>query len=388
MSAVLVFTMTACTKKNGKEDSQTQTSSSEVLNGSGTQADNGAGTQNGSETDAENGGGTEAGNNAGTQNGTGPQNGQNAFFQSGMVTDTGGVNDQSFNQSAWEGLTEFKNNTGCEVSYLESKQETDYASNLDKMVDSGNTLIWGIGFAMADAISTAAEMNPDISYAIIDNGWDQVNQNMTGVMFRAQEPSFMVGYAAGLTTKTGRIGFVGGMSSDIIDQFEYGYKAGAAYAAKELGHEIRVDVMYAESFTDAAKGKSIAMKMFSDGCDIVYHASGGVGPGVIEAAKEAGKFAIGVDRDQLSLAPDNVLTSALKNVKQAVLRITEMAYRGEDLGGMEFNFGLTEDAVGIPEENPNMDPEVYEKTLAVGESIKAGDIVPPYNRETYEEFIK
>lgn len=315
-----------------------------------------------------------------------PETGKQKNFKAGMVTDTGGVNDQSFNQSAWEGLQAFREATGCEVSYLESRQETDYASNLDKMVDSGNKLIFGIGFAMADSVTASAEMNQDISYAIVDNGWDGKNTNLTGIMFRAQEPSFMVGYAAGLTTATNRVGFVGGMASDIIDQFEYGFKAGVLYAAKEQGKEIKVDVQYADSFTDAAKGKSIAMKMFSDGCDIIFHASGGVGPGVIEAAKEAGKFAIGVDRDQLYLAPENVLTSALKHVSEAVRLVTEKIYNGEEIGGMQYDFGLTEDAVGIPEDNPNLDPEVYRKTIEIGEKIKAGEIVPPKNASSYEEF--
>lgn len=309
-------------------------------------------------------------------------------FNVGMVTDTGGVNDQSFNQSAWEGLEALKANTGAEVSYLESTQETDYAPNLDKQVDEGKNLIWGIGFAMADAIITASEQNPDVSFAIIDNAYETTPSNVTGVMFRAQEPSFVVGYVAGLTTKTNKVGFVGGMKGNIIDQFEYGYRAGVDYAAKELGKEISVDVQYAESFGDSAKGKAIATKMFSSDCDIVFHAAGGVGVGVIEAAKETGKFAIGVDRDQAYLAPENVLTSALKLVNVAVELVSTEAMNGTAIGGQTYNYGLAEDAVGIPEENPNMDPAVYEKAMVVETLIKDSTIVPPYNEDTYKEFSK
>lgn len=308
-------------------------------------------------------------------------------FSAGMVTDTGGVNDQSFNQSAWEGLQSFKEKTDAAVSYLESTQETDYAPNLDKQVDEGKNLIWGIGYAMADAILTAADTNPDINFAIVDNSYDdKTPSNVTGVMFRAQEPSFIVGYIAGLTTKTGKVGFVGGQTSNIIDQFEYGYKAGVDYAAKELGKEISVDVQYAESFGDSAKGKAIATKMFSDGCDIVFHAAGGVGVGVIEAAKEAGKFAIGVDRDQAYLAPENVLTSALKLVNVAVELVSTEALNGTDIGGKTYTYGLSEDAVGIPEENPNMDSAVYDKAIEVEQLIKDGTIVPPYDKDTYKTY--
>lgn len=157
--------------------------------------------------------------------------------------------------------TSKKNNKGAKVSYLESKQESDYATNLDKVVDSGNKLVWGIGFAMSDAITKAAKANPDVSYAIVDNSYgDDTPANVTGVMFNAQEPSFIVGYIAAKTTKTGKVGFVGGIKSGIIDQFQYGYQAGVQYAAKELGKDITVDVQYAESFSDASKGKAIANK--------------------------------------------------------------------------------------------------------------------------------
>lgn len=311
-------------------------------------------------------------------------------YKVAMVTDTGGVNDQSFNQSSWEGLQNLeKNNKGAKVSYLESKQESDYATNLDKAVDGGNKLIWGIGFAMSDAITNAAKSNSDVNYAIVDNDYgDKTPANVTGVMFKAQEPSFIVGYIAGKTTKTNKVGFVGGIKGNIIDQFQYGYQAGVQYAAKELGKDITVDVQYAESFSDASKGKAIANKMFSSGSDIVFHAAGGVGVGVIEAAKEANKFAIGVDRDQAYLAPDNVLTSALKLASVAVENLSKEAMNGTKIGGKTYTYGLKENAVGIPTENKNMDPAVYKAAMAVQDKIKDGSIVPPYNEETFNSFGK
>jgi len=311
-------------------------------------------------------------------------------YKVAMVTDTGGVNDQSFNQSSWEGLQSFeKNNKGAKSSYLESKQESDYATNLDKVVDGGNKLVWGIGFAMSDAITNSAKSNPDVSYAIVDNSYgDNTPANVTGVMFRAQEPSFMVGYVAAKTTKTNKVGFIGGIKGNIIDQFQYGYQAGVQYAAKELGKDITVDVQYAESFGDASKGKAIANKMFSSGCDIVFHAAGNVGVGVIEAAKEANKFAIGVDRDQAYLAPANVLTSALKLSSVAVENISKEAMNGSKIGGKTFTYGLKENAVGIPTENKNMDPEVYKATIVIQDKIKDGSIVPPFNEETFKSFGK
>ncbi|ERI95482.1 basic membrane protein [Clostridiales bacterium oral taxon 876 str. F0540] len=306
-----------------------------------------------------------------------------------MVTDTGGVSDQSFNQSSWEGLQELQKKTGAKVSYLESKQETDYVTNLDKLVDSDNKLIWGIGFAMADAILNAAKTNKDVNYAIVDNSYgDKTPENVTGVTFSAQEPSFLVGYIAAKTTKTNRVGFIGGIKSPVIDQFQYGYQAGVQYAAKEMGKTINVDVQYAESFSDASKGKAIANKMYSAGCDIIFHAAGGTGVGLIDAAKEAGKFAIGVDRDQAYLAPDNVLTSALKLVNVAVEKVSEEAMNGNKIGGKTYTYGLKEGAVGIPKDNKNVKPEVYEAAIKLQDKIKDGSIVVPYDEKTYKEFNK
>ncbi|WP_028263701.1 BMP family ABC transporter substrate-binding protein [Atopobium fossor] len=307
-------------------------------------------------------------------------------YKISMITDTGGVNDQSFNQSSWEGLEQLKKDKGWNVNYLESKQESDYASNLDKAVDDEANLIWGIGFAMADAVADVAAKNKDVQFAIIDNAYETPAENLTGVTFRAQEPSFMVGYIAARTTKTNKVGFVGGISGVVISQFDYGYKAGIAYANKENGTNVEVLTQYADSFTDSAKGKAIASKMFSDGCDIVFHAAGGVGAGVIEAAKEANKFAIGVDRDQAYLAPDNVLTSALKKVDKAIVEVsTEI--QGGAKGGRNIELGAAEGCVGIPEDHPHIDDAVYKAALEFEGKFKDGSIVAPMNQEKYDEYV-
>lgn len=310
-------------------------------------------------------------------------------FYTAMVADTGGVNDQSFNQSAWEGLQAFGKSTGAKVSFLESKQASDYASNFDKLADEGANLIWGIGFTLADALSEASTMNPEQMYGIVDFDYgENTPDNVACTTFNVQDSSFLVGYIAGLTTKTNRVGYIGGMKSPTMDLFEYGYRAGVAYAAKELGKKIDVDVQFAESFTDAAKGKAIAASMYSAGSDIIFHAAGGVGVGAIEQAVEEGKWVIGVDRDQSYLAPKNVLTSALKIVSVATEELSKEAMKGTDIGGKTFKYGLAEGAVGIPKENPNMDPKVYEKAMEIEKLIRDEAIVAPYNEATFTEFSK
>lgn len=311
-----------------------------------------------------------------------------ANYSVSMVTNVGGVNDQSFCQSAWTGLNNLKDKYGVKISYLESLQESDYPTNLDKMVDAENDLIWSVGFAMSSAAKNAALTNVDQNFGIIDETYgDETPDNMVCVMFRAQESSFLAGYVAGLTTKTDKVGFVGGIGSAILDQFDYGYRAGVEYAAKELGKEITVSVQYAESFTDAAKGKAIATKMINDGCDIVFHAAGGVGNGVIEAAKDTGNWAIGVDMDQYNVAPEAVLTSAVKRVDTAIELVSAEYMNGNNLGGTTMEYGLEDGAVGLPEENPNLDPAVYAKAMEVQDAIIAGDITVPYDAETFATYL-
>jgi len=311
----------------------------------------------------------------------------------GMVTDVGGINDQSFNQITYEGLKKYNEKTGNEITYVESTHEEDYPKNLDKIIDEEVGLIWGVGFALGPAVENVAKQNPDRHFATVDwtygdeNG-EGIAKNLTGVMFKAQEPSYLVGYAAGLTSETGKVGFVGGEKGFIIDQFEYGYRAGVLDAAKDLGKEIEVLVQYADSFADQKIGKGIAQTMFAEGADIVFHAAGGVGIGVIEAAKEADKWAIGVDMDQSHLAPKNVLTSALKKVDIVTEDLSTKLANGEEIGGQNYNYGLKEGGVGIPEENPNMDKEVYDKTMEKAQEIIDEKIVPPYNEDTFKEYTK
>ncbi len=309
-------------------------------------------------------------------------------FVTGMVSDVGGINDQSFNQSAWVGMNRLKEQHGAKISYIESKQESEYATNLGILADQNANLVWGIGFAMADALLTAASLNEDLHFAIIDNSYENTPENVTGVCFKSQEGSFLCGYIAALTTKTNSVGFVGGQTGAVIDQFEYGYRAGVDYGAKELGKTITLSSQYADSFTDTAKGKAIANKMYSDGCDIIFHASGTVGIGVIESAKDNDKYVIGVDCDQAYLAPQNVLTSALKNVDVAVEDVSLKLINGEKVGGQTLVYGVSENGVGIPEDYKVMGKDTYDKAMLVKEKIKSGEIVPPQNKESYAKFNK
>jgi basic membrane protein A len=304
----------------------------------------------------------------------------------GMVTDVGGVNDQSFNQSAWEGLQKAKKDLGIKASYQESKQDADYAANLDTLLESNNDLIWGIGFKMADAILKAAKQNPKQKYAIIDFSFgDKTPTNVVGVMFKAEEGAFLAGYIAAKSSKTNSIGFIGGMSVPIIHAFQYGFKAGAKYA----NSKINVLEQYSESFTDAAKGKAIANSMLGKNVDVVFHAAGAVGDGVIEAVKEKNKMAVGVDRDQNYLAPKNVITSSMKRVDNAIFNVVSELKKGNFKGGSTINYGLKDGAVDIAPTTSKMIPAVLLKEVEeLKKKIADGKITPPADEKAYNNFIK
>ena len=301
-----------------------------------------------------------------------------------MVTDVGGINDQSFNQSAWEGLKRAEKEFAISVSYLESTQDADYAPNMETLLDAGNNLIWGIGFKMGDTLKEKALENPDQNYAIIDYAYgEETPANVVGVVFKEQEPSFLVGYIAGKMTKTNKVGFVGGMKFPLIEKFEYGFKAGVKLANPDA----EILAQYADSFTDAAKGKAIANQMYGKDADIVYHAAGGVGDGVIEAAKEQDKFAIGVDRDQNDLAPDNVITSAMKRVDNAIFNLTQTLVNGQFPGGSNVVYGLKEGGVDIaPSSSKHVPAEILEEVEKIKAQIIAGEIIPPTNAEEFKNF--
>ncbi|MCL2592243.1 MAG: BMP family ABC transporter substrate-binding protein [Defluviitaleaceae bacterium] len=314
-------------------------------------------------------------------------------FSVAMIADVGGINDQSFNQSAWEGLQQLRP-YGHTVNFLEATNASDYIPHISQFVDQDKDLIWGVGFRMGDAIADSARINPDHNFAIVDFSYgDDTLPNVTGVMFKAQEPSFLVGFMAGMETESNIVGFIGGIRGNIIDQFEFGFRAGVEYAARERGVNIEVLVEYADSFADVAAGRAIATVMYTNGADIVFHAAGSVGLGVIEAAVDHDRRVIGVDQDQSHLAPNNVMSSALKLVGEAMYDISLRLAAGENIGGQTLTYGIAEGGVGIPPRTPGSSTALlvseanFNRTMEIQERILTGDIVVPENEAGFNAFV-
>lgn len=265
-------------------------------------------------------------------------------FKVTLVLDEGGVNDQSFNQSAWEGALEAKKEYGVEVNYLESHQEADYVSNIEQAIDGGADLVVGVGFKLVDTIEESAKSYPDTNFAIIDGAFEnEIPENVVPILFDEEQSGYLVGLIASKMTQTNKVGFVGGMDIPSVTNFLIGYEK----AIKEENPNATVFSQYANSFSDSAKGKAIANKMYADGADIIFSAGGGVNAGVFESARELNKMVIGVDMPSSHLAPDVLITSALKNVGNGLKLTIKDSLDGNFKGGEAKVYDLSNGGVGF-----------------------------------------
>jgi basic membrane protein A len=298
-----------------------------------------------------------------------------ADFKPAVVFDMGGKFDKSFNEGVWNGIKKFADETGVEVMEFEVTNESQREQAMRRMVSRGATVVLGVGFAQADAIDAGAADNPDVKFAIIDVSWLD-RPNLRQYAFKEHEGSYLVGVAAALTSKTGKVGFVGGMDIPLIRKFACGYVQGAK--------ETRADVEVFQAMTgttptawrDPTKGGELAQSQFDRGADIVYHAAGATGLGVIRAAADADKLAIGVDSNQNGIAPGHVLTSMLKRVDVAAYDTLKSAMDGKFEAGVQI-LGITEGGVdwAIDEHNkPLLTQAVIDAVEAARTKIKSGEI--------------
>ncbi len=259
----------------------------------------------------------------------------------GVVFDSGGVGDKSFNDSANAGVQKAAQELGVEVKTADSKSEKDYETNIEGMAEKGCNVIFAIGYKQESALKVVAPKYPKISFAIIDDVVDL--PNVRSLVFDEEQGSFLAGYLASLVSKTGKVGFVGGETGPLIKKFESGYVAGAKTANAAVD---TTGIKYTESWDDTSTGKLMAKTLYDGGCDVVYHAAGRCGLGVISAAKDANKFAIGVDSNQDGEAKGNVLTSMVKRVDVAVFDTVKDVIDGKFKGGIQ-RFDLKSKGVGL-----------------------------------------
>jgi basic membrane protein A len=300
-----------------------------------------------------------------------------------MVTDVGGLGDRSFNDSAYRGLKDAQAQLHADISVLQSRSAADYQPNLTVLANKEYDLIYAIGFLMERDTAEVASRFPQRHFAIIDAVVPQ--PNVASVTFQEEQGSFLAGAAAAMASKTKTIAFLGGMDIPLLRKFEAGYAAGA----RQVNPAVRVLVKYVGSFDDVAAGKELAGVLFGGGADVVYAAAGKAGLGAIDLVKtKPNAYVIGVDSDQDALAPGKILTSMVKHVDVAVLRLAQAAAGGRPPSGHVI-LGLRENAVGLtgfPNTRSALTAAQFHTLDTLRAAIVAGKIVSPTTRDELARF--
>ncbi len=284
-----------------------------------------------------------------------------------VIFDIGGKFDRSFNQASFEGAERFREETGIEYREFEIQSDAQREQALRRFAQQGNNPIVVAGFAYGSAMETVAAEFPDTDFAIIDMVVDL--PNVRSVVFKEHEGSFLVGMMAAMKSETGKVGFVGGMDIPLIRKFACGYVQGVKAANPDAEVFQNMTGTTGAAWNDPVKGGELTRSQIDQGADVVYHAAGGTGRGVLQAAADAGKLGIGVDSNQNYLHPGSVLTSMLKRVDVAVYNALSDAKNGEFTAGFSV-LGLAEDGVGYAVDDNNQ-PLLDDEIVAAIEEAKA-----------------
>jgi basic membrane protein A len=312
----------------------------------------------------------------------------------GIVTDVAGIGDLSFNMMAWEGLQRAEKELGAVPSKIESQQVGDYENNLQRLAEKGCKVVIGVGYALEPAIKNISPKYPNTHFVLIDAAGPQA-PNVTGVVFHEEEGAFLAGALAGGMSKSGKLGFVGGQEIPLIKKFEAGYRAGV----RTTNPSGTVIAKYTNTWEDVAKGKELALSLFGQGADVVFHASGRCGVGVIDAArmKGPGFWAIGVDADQDYLGtadpehpapPSRVLTSMMKRVDNVVFAICQEAKAGAVKSGTR-ELGVKEDGIGLSPlkfTKSEIPAPLLQQVETLKVDVAGGKIKPPKSLEELEAW--
>ncbi len=315
----------------------------------------------------------------------------------GMVTDSGTIDDKSFNQGTWEGILEAEKDLGITTKYLKPVGETeaDYLKEIGNLIDAGFKTIVTPGFKFESAIFAAQDKYADAKFILIDGTPHSADYsefrseaNVVSIFFAEHESGFLAGVASALQIKEGEMGFIGGMEIPPVQKFNWGFQQGVTYANDNLGTKIVLDaanIIYQGTFSDVAAGQQLAAQMFDKGVDVIFAAAGGVGVGAINEAKSRAKtgeaaWIVGVDVNQYADGiyegdTSIILTSAMKRIDTSAYDMIKAVLDGAFPGGETLIFDASNNGVGIPAENPNLDASVEAEVAKVFALLQDGSIV-------------
>jgi basic membrane protein A len=298
------------------------------------------------------------------------------------VTDTGGIDDKSFNATAWKGVQDAMDQLDIEGKYLESQQQTDYEKNINAFIEENCDLIITVGFLLGDATQASAEANPDQKFSIVDYAYDPIIPNVLGQVFNTQEAAFLAGYVSASVTKTGKVGTFGGIQIPTVTVFMDGFALGVEYYNQQKGTSVEVlgwdpasqTGLFTGNFESTDDGRAMGESLMDEGADIIMPVAGPVGLGTAAAALErGGVYIVGVDNDWYQTAPEYksiILTSVLKNMDITSLDAIKSVIDGTFEGGVTVGT-LTSGGVGLASFH-DLDGEVTADVKAELETVQKG----------------
>jgi basic membrane protein A len=303
----------------------------------------------------------------------------------GMVSDVGGIDDASFNQNTWEGLERAQEELGVQAQFIESQAQADYEKNITELAEQEYDLIITVGFLLGDATAKMAEQYPDTNLAIVDFAYDPPIPNVAGIVFNTDEAAFPIGYLAAAWADMQDpadpgVGYVAGMQIPTVEIFVAGYQAGVDYYNQQKGKNVSFEGVYVGDFEAADQGKIVGQSLIDEGADVIFGIGGKTGNGGLAAAKENGKWGVGVDVDQYYTVPnekDILLTSTIKRLDNAVFGVIESLLNDEFPGGGVYVGTLENGGVGLApfhDYEDQIPDELKQEIDDIIEGIKAGEI--------------
>lgn len=313
--------------------------------------------------------------------------GTKAVFRVGLVLDKGGRDDKSFNSAAFKGASQAIKDFGIELKDVESPNDTSFEPSLRMLAEKGYPLVIGIGFSQKDALTKVSAQFPNTKFAIVDAPIEAVN--VQSLMFAEHEGSYLVGYLAGLATKTGTIGFIGGMEIPLIKRFQLGFEAGVKAAKPDAKIVVNYIGNTSDAWANPARGKELAMAQYGNKADVIFAPAGASAMGVFDAAEEKNLYAIGVDSNQNWIKPGRIISSMLKRVDEAVYNVIKETSQGNFKSGVK-TFGLKDKGVdyAIDQHNEAFMKPHKEKIEAQRQDILSGKIKVPDYYEIQKAEVK
>lgn len=303
----------------------------------------------------------------------------------GVVLSEGRIDDLGSNKSIWEGLEKAKAEFGINIEYIESKQESEYITNIESLIANKVDLIIAVGEPLKDVVKEVAGNYTDQKFAVIDQFYKTIPNNVAQISFKEEEGAYLAGALATKITETDNLGFIGDMPDEITQKYKYGFK----YGAESTNLKIKIQDKYTNASGDEIKEKDIAKQMYESNIDLIFSVAKNAGAESIKVAKEMDKYAIGVDENRRELAPDNVLTSVLKKLDVASYNLAKNLIDGDLEYGVETRYGLEEGAIALSDGvNKHINEELLEYINELSKEIKDGDIEIPSTEKQYKSMTR